>query len=267
MRSSSCVSTRAAAARRRSSRRASPRPSPLASSSTTGRSSDGGAARSHGGPDLRRRVRDVPGERALAHAPGAVRRCPRDPPVPLRAAAQALPADLRHGVHGGDAARPARRSRARGRRRGARAPPAHPRARLARRGLRAPRRPPARPTRVRVDREESHADLLRGAAPMTPGYQLVRTVIRLLLRLFYRRIDVVGRQRIPATRPLLAVANHHNTIVDAMQVVMLFLTFLLPVIPPRVLALAWRERPRGVRPPARALVSFLTHRDLPPPPP
>ena len=57
---------------------------------------------------------------------------------------------------------------------------------------------------------------------MTPGYQLVRTVIRLLLRLFYRRIDVVGRERIPATGPVLAVANHHNSIVDAMQVVMLF---------------------------------------------
>src|SRR2546426_10210110 len=57
---------------------------------------------------------------------------------------------------------------------------------------------------------------------MTPGYQLVRTVIRLLLRLFYRRIDVVGRERTPATGPVLAVANHHNSIVDAMQVVMLF---------------------------------------------
>src|SRR3989449_8192887 len=63
------------------------------------------------------------------------------------------------------------------------------------------RSPPARPTRVRVDREESHADLLRGAAPMTPGYQLVRTVIRLLLRLFYRRSDVPRRGRTPAPGP------------------------------------------------------------------
>jgi len=97
---------------------------------------------------------------------------------------------------------------------------------------------------------------------MTPGYQLVRTVIRLLLRLFYRRIDVVGRERIPATGPVLAVANHHNSIVDAMQVVTLFLTFLLAVILSGVLALAWRERLGDVGRQARAFVWFLTDRDL-----
>src|SRR5207245_2792037 len=40
--------------------------------------------------------------------------------------------------------------------------------------------------------------------------------------LVYRRPDGAGRERIPATGPVLAVANHHNSIVDAMQVVMLF---------------------------------------------
>jgi 1-acyl-sn-glycerol-3-phosphate acyltransferase len=36
------------------------------------------------------------------------------------------------------------------------------------------------------------------------GYQLVQLVIRILLKLFYGRIDVVGRERIPPTGPQLA---------------------------------------------------------------
>jgi 1-acyl-sn-glycerol-3-phosphate acyltransferase len=35
------------------------------------------------------------------------------------------------------------------------------------------------------------------------GYRLVRLVIRTLLKLFYRRIHVVGRERIPPTGPRL----------------------------------------------------------------
>lgn len=62
------------------------------------------------------------------------------------------------------------------------------------------------------------------------GYRLVRLVIRVLLRLFYRRIDVVGRPRIPMTGPLIVAANHHNSVVDAMLIVA---TFPRPV---RVLA-------------------------------
>src|SRR5207245_6735599 len=40
--------------------------------------------------------------------------------------------------------------------------------------------------------------------------------------LVYRRPDGAGRERIPATGPVLAVANHHNSVVEAMQGVMLF---------------------------------------------
>ena len=36
------------------------------------------------------------------------------------------------------------------------------------------------------------------------GYGLVRLVIRILLKLYYGRIDVVGRERIPPTGPRLA---------------------------------------------------------------
>ena len=37
-------------------------------------------------------------------------------------------------------------------------------------------------------------------APTPVGYRLVRAVTRLLLSLFYRRIEVVGRERLPASR-------------------------------------------------------------------
>jgi 1-acyl-sn-glycerol-3-phosphate acyltransferase len=50
------------------------------------------------------------------------------------------------------------------------------------------------------------------------GYRAVRGVIRLLLWLFYRRVDVVGAERIPLRGPLLVAANHHNSVVDAMLV-------------------------------------------------
>jgi len=51
------------------------------------------------------------------------------------------------------------------------------------------------------------------------GYRLVRGVIRLLLRLFYRRVDVVGAERIPPGGPLIIVANHHNSLVDPMLII------------------------------------------------
>ena len=40
-----------------------------------------------------------------------------------------------------------------------------------------------------------------------------------LLWLFYRRIDVVGRERIPESGGVIIAANHHNALVDAMLVI------------------------------------------------
>ena len=56
-------------------------------------------------------------------------------------------------------------------------------------------------------------------APTPVGYRLVRAVTRLLLSLFYRRIEVVGRERLPASGPMIVAANHHNSVVDAMLIV------------------------------------------------
>jgi glycerol-3-phosphate O-acyltransferase/dihydroxyacetone phosphate acyltransferase len=55
------------------------------------------------------------------------------------------------------------------------------------------------------------------------GYVIVRSLARFLVNLFYRRIEVVGAEHVPATGPLIVAANHHNSLVDAM--------LLLTVIP------------------------------------
>jgi 1-acyl-sn-glycerol-3-phosphate acyltransferase len=52
----------------------------------------------------------------------------------------------------------------------------------------------------------------------TAAYRLIHRLVRLLLWIFYRRIDVVGRERIPAVGPLIIAANHHGALVDAMLV-------------------------------------------------
>jgi len=50
------------------------------------------------------------------------------------------------------------------------------------------------------------------------------------LRLFYRRVVVVGAERIPAAGPLIIAANHHNSLVDPMLIMASF--------PRRITALA-----------------------------
>jgi 1-acyl-sn-glycerol-3-phosphate acyltransferase len=62
------------------------------------------------------------------------------------------------------------------------------------------------------------------------GFAAVRGLVRLLLWVFYRRIDVVGAERIPAGGGLIVAANHHNSIVDAM--------LLLAAVPRRLRPLA-----------------------------
>ena len=51
------------------------------------------------------------------------------------------------------------------------------------------------------------------------AYAVVRAFVRFLLALFYRRIDVVGVENVPAGGGLVVAANHHNSVVDAMLLV------------------------------------------------
>ena len=56
---------------------------------------------------------------------------------------------------------------------------------------------------------------MNGDGP-SAGYVLVRALSRLLLRLFYARVEVVGVENVPPRGALIVAANHHNSIVDAM---------------------------------------------------
>ncbi len=69
----------------------------------------------------------------------------------------------------------------------------------------------------------------RGEPPPV-GYALVRALARLLLGLFYQRIDVVGVEQVPPRGGLIVAANHHNSLVDAM--------LLLAFVPRRLRTLA-----------------------------
>jgi glycerol-3-phosphate O-acyltransferase/dihydroxyacetone phosphate acyltransferase len=68
----------------------------------------------------------------------------------------------------------------------------------------------------------------RGAEPV--AYRSLRGVARLLLWIFYRRIEVVGLDRIPAGGPVILAANHQNALVDP--------ALLLASIPRRLVPVA-----------------------------
>jgi 1-acyl-sn-glycerol-3-phosphate acyltransferase len=59
---------------------------------------------------------------------------------------------------------------------------------------------------------------------------ILRLATRLALRIFFREIEVRGRERVPADRALIFVANHPNVMLDS-----LILGVLAPGTPPRFL--------------------------------
>ena len=48
------------------------------------------------------------------------------------------------------------------------------------------------------------------------GPRLIRALVRVLLALFYRRLDVAGLEHVPSRGPLVVAANHQNGLVDPM---------------------------------------------------
>jgi 1-acyl-sn-glycerol-3-phosphate acyltransferase len=61
------------------------------------------------------------------------------------------------------------------------------------------------------------------------GYRLVRHLARILLGLFYRRIEVVAPERLPASGPVILAANHHNALVDPLVLLVAVPRRLRPV--------------------------------------
>jgi len=67
-------------------------------------------------------------------------------------------------------------------------------------------------------------------APLPPRYRLLRELARIVLDVFYRRIEVAGSERLPARGPLIVAANHHNALVDPL--------LLMAAIPRQLVPLA-----------------------------
>lgn len=53
---------------------------------------------------------------------------------------------------------------------------------------------------------------------MTLAERFLRGLARLVLQVFFRRVEVVGEEQIPLDRPLVLVANHVNGLVDAVLI-------------------------------------------------
>jgi 1-acyl-sn-glycerol-3-phosphate acyltransferase len=61
------------------------------------------------------------------------------------------------------------------------------------------------------------------------AYTVLRALIRVLLAVFYRRVEVVGLDRVPETGPLIVAVNHQNALVDPMLVIAALPRRLQPV--------------------------------------
>lgn len=52
----------------------------------------------------------------------------------------------------------------------------------------------------------------------SPADRFIRALVRTVLRAFFREVEVVGAERLPADRPLVLVTNHVNSLVDPLLV-------------------------------------------------
>src|SRR5947207_757880 len=98
----------------------------------------------------------------------------------------------------------------------------------------------------RLELSQSPSARRRGASTIKGGMRercrrdldrLLALLTRLVLRVFFRQIQIVGLERVPSGAPILLVANHVNSLVDPL----LLVSFL--GVHPRILAKStlWRH--------------------------
>jgi glycerol-3-phosphate O-acyltransferase / dihydroxyacetone phosphate acyltransferase len=52
-----------------------------------------------------------------------------------------------------------------------------------------------------------------------PAYRFLRWLLRTAMRVFFRQIEVVGREHIPASGPVIFVGNHPNSLIDPILII------------------------------------------------
>jgi 1-acyl-sn-glycerol-3-phosphate acyltransferase len=96
-------------------------------------------------------------------------------------------------------------------------------------------------------------------------YAFGRELLNQTCRLYYRRIEVEGRERIPATGPAILVANHPNSVADAFvlasQLTPRKINFIAKDTITRAPALGWMVRQFGLVGVARAM-EYESRREL-----
>jgi 1-acyl-sn-glycerol-3-phosphate acyltransferase len=61
------------------------------------------------------------------------------------------------------------------------------------------------------------------------GPRLIRALVRVLLAIFYRRLDVAGLEHVPPRGPLIVAANHGNGLIDPMLLIAVLPRVLRPL--------------------------------------
>ena len=51
------------------------------------------------------------------------------------------------------------------------------------------------------------------------AYSLLREIVRIPYRLFYRRIKVIGTENIPTDKPIIFAPNHQNALMDPLAMI------------------------------------------------
>ena len=51
------------------------------------------------------------------------------------------------------------------------------------------------------------------------GYFLLRELVRIPYHLFYRKINVIGKEHIPTDKPIIFAPNHQNALMDPLAMI------------------------------------------------
>lgn len=87
-------------------------------------------------------------------------------------------------------------------------------------------------------------------------YFILRLFVKIVVRLFFRQVTVLGRENIPATGPVIICATHNNQYVDAMMLIYAIrrpINFVIAASSARLSYLKWFSKVAGFIPTERPI--------------